>query len=1769
MASYDDVAYVVTVPSSVSGVIFDGLMVNGDNPLTTSPFTANGANPDADEGISITGDGAIVRNCVVKNIFQFGISMGATSAASARFGEVTDNYLENIPYWAAILAYDSYYAEVSGNTIVNAWRGVQADNHYLAVPEGQTASISNNTITTGIQAITGDSIYEDYDGILHNLQYGASVWTIANNSITNTSLLNTNGDSDGIEVWSILDAATVSITGNTIANFPNGYTLWHCPATAGVTVSGGSVSGAINGVVATNHDNFGSATSSSYTISGVAIAASTAGVVVNDSALNDNGASVTLALTGGSISGGATGLSVSGADATVTLGATAFTGQSGNHIALVGNANAIDATTATFGGNTGAAATLAQNFDIEDKISHKLDDSALGLVRVKSSNVFVASSGNIGRGVSAASTGDTVNIAAGSFIENITLDKRVALVGAGSSEAGTVLSSSTTATPVIRVTGSGLDALNQLTIAGVRLSGAANASGSDGIAVYGDTPVSFVKVDGIHATGYGQGVHYRSGTISNVTVANSTFHANNFGVRVATAVASMNGMTIDGCAMYEQTSSAISTNPSGSQAVVNTNFTVSNSTFTNNSRAGVTNQHDLSFFGFHGNATLSNVTMTSGNGVAQNSNSYGILFTNGVGRAALGTVSLSNVTVQGHVGKGALSFQLYNELGGLSLSNVSLQNCVAPWGDLIVDSSDADAMNAGNTLLKSVVLWFTGGVNAESASYYTAGGSLLDRAVLADNFQISNQSVDVIDTAGLGLVRFAANKIYVSAASAAGAFDRAIAASVDGDTLYIQDGTAFVLTTEITKSILFSGNFAITAANIPTGASATAVLSSFIAHGAVGSVYSAVTTGMSADQLNAIASNYAAFNGGVTGDITLTASQSAAQITAILGGAADGSIYAVATGMGDAQLNAIAGNAGKIATDGITGTMLVTAAITDANLAALLFKASILGATVEVNGFGMADSELSSVALADARVDELYNLLLSSGQTGGEITTLLGKSVASASAGKEMALANATSMVATQLNALGDSQAKLAADGVIGSIVLTSGVTDANFTNLFGKIAMIPDVRINGTGLGASTITIVNSNIAKVDSAFAMFVTNSQTIAELDGVLGVSDDSSASANATGMDSAAGGKLATLADNSTKFVAGGISGSFTITADLTAIQIANLLSKVDFGAGGSSFLPPASVTVDASGMSSAQLSTIATSVASAGSSANQAAVFDITNLSLSDGQTSEELAVLLNSTLANEATVNATGMDAAQLAALGNAPTAVDQITGSITITADLTAEQIAAIMGNTATSAQVTIDSTGMSPEQQDAVLSTAVLVVSAEATVATGDMFSVDVDLSGLASAAVGMQARIGFDASQIEFVADADGDTFADSIGGIDMPTTIFVSVGASSISFATGVDTAGSGEGITTGNAAHLTFRALVPFCGMTDLVWLIPSDGSFTNRVTDGNALAIPFIGTNFSSVTSLNDLQLAGVPSGDISEAADAGTTAGAAIAEPTVTASNNCAPSVPVGYTITYPNATTSSTWPARFPVGVSSVTWTATDDGGNVASDTRTYTVANYQLATIDVNLIGSINPAIVFDQVVRIRLSSGDVVSATVPFTGNNGALVDVQVPVRNDYTCITVKDAGHTVADAQTLSVSGVKYAASGSFELVSGDSNDDNLVDILDFGAFISDRGAGKTPASRSNFDRNFVVNNSDFSFISLNFLAMGDNCAGGNFDGGAPLTRVTVKELRRAGLGYLEEADINMDGWLDTADMALAMQGQFRPDAVHRLDANDEAPMTNW
>ena len=106
-----------------------------------------------------------------------------------------------------------------------------------------------------------------------------------------------------------------------------------------------------------------------------------------------------------------------------------------------------------------------------------------------------------------------------------------------------------------------------------------------------------------------------------------------------------------------------------------------------------------------------------------------------------------------------------------------------------------------------------------------------------------------------------------------------------------------------------------------------------------------------------------------------------------------------------------------------------------------------------------------------------------------------------------------------------------------------------------------------------------------------------------------------------------------------------------------------------------------------------------------------------------------------------------------------------------------------------------------------------------------------------------------------------------------------------------------------------------------------------------------------------------------------------------------------------------------------------------------------------------------------------------------------------------------------------------VVGTEYAL--SVVLTQGDSNDDNRIDILDFGQFVASRGATFATNAISNFNADTIVNNSDLSFISVNFFYIGDTC--GSYTGDPALERIKVKDLRRAGMGHLDIADLNHDG----------------------------------
>jgi hypothetical protein len=64
---------------------------------------------------------------------------------------------------------------------------------------------------------------------------------------------------------------------------------------------------------------------------------------------------------------------------------------------------------------------------------------------------------------------------------------------------------------------------------------------------------------------------------------------------------------------------------------------------------------------------------------------------------------------------------------------------------------------------------------------------------------------------------------------------------------------------------------------------------------------------------------------------------------------------------------------------------------------------------------------------------------------------------------------------------------------------------------------------------------------------------------------------------------------------------------------------------------------------------------------------------------------------------------------------------------------------------------------------------------------------------------------------------------------------------------------------------------------------------------------------------------------------------------------------------------------------------------------------------------------------------------------------------------------------------------------------------------------------------------------------------VNYFQVGESCGG--YAGEAPLERVKVKDLRRAGLGHLAVADLNHDGWVDDRDIAHYLEfGAPRPDA---------------
>lgn len=253
----DSLGDVAVVNLTVSGASIDGVVIDGDNPLVTSPLTLNGTNPDADTGILADGGNFTVQNTIIRNVtgagfLAYNTAPGGDSLISLnRFANIT-----NPTSWGiGVYAGNNFYAQITDNLMNQVRVGIQfAENDSQADPGTQPPAVSRN------------EVHATRIGLFFNLFYAdATTWKVSDNHIFAAVNAAQTGQWRGIQIESMQSAQTATITGNVIdgsalagVRSTAGYVLnnWVSTQSANTAIDGGSVSGTDVGVLVTDATNY-------------------------------------------------------------------------------------------------------------------------------------------------------------------------------------------------------------------------------------------------------------------------------------------------------------------------------------------------------------------------------------------------------------------------------------------------------------------------------------------------------------------------------------------------------------------------------------------------------------------------------------------------------------------------------------------------------------------------------------------------------------------------------------------------------------------------------------------------------------------------------------------------------------------------------------------------------------------------------------------------------------------------------------------------------------------------------------------------------------------------------------------------------------------------------------------------------------------------------------------------------------------------------------------------------------------------------------------------------------------------------------------------------------------------------------------------------------------------------------------------------------------------------------------------------------------------
>jgi hypothetical protein len=410
----------------------------------------------------------------------------------------------------------------------------------------------------------------------------------------------------------------------------------------------------------------------------------------------------------------------------------------------------------------------------------------------------------------------------------------------------------------------------------------------------------------------------------------------------------------------------------------------------------------------------------------------------------------------------------------------------------------------------------------------------------------------------------------------------------------------------------------------------------------------------------------------------------------VTGGLTEGLITSVDAGSGQnamsiAQLNALAASASGLAANSVTGDVNINSTMTAENLAAFLPKVST-SANVTINATDMSGAYLTALVANDSKVDSILNLTLTSAVSAANISTLLNKAT--------NAIVDASGMGHTegndQLNAVAAKTDKIAANGIRGSVSVSSSLTSTNLEAFLGKCSLLPAtngslVTVNATGMEASFSVLV-SKIANIDVINSLVLTDAQSDATITALL--TKAVNALATATDMNQA---KLSALGAGASALAADGVTG--TVVLDITVTNISALLGKTSAAL--------ATVNVDATS-GSGEGSALAYTTFKADLSANISKVDSISSLSLDKNDTDTAIDNLLSK--ASNALVDATDMTPGQLnkVSLRASSVAANGVDGTFTITRDVT--EVGALLGKTKVAAAVTVDALNMTTTQVNEV---------------------------------------------------------------------------------------------------------------------------------------------------------------------------------------------------------------------------------------------------------------------------------------------------------------------------------------------------------------------------------------------------------------------------------------------------------------------------------